>query len=99
MSSTVVIIPLDNNKDVAALVADMQPGQKLYTCGTIKALDDQTLTLRITEVTDKREDLPKYDDKEEDEDSDEEMEESNGSTEGESEESIELSAPGGYAGP
>ena len=97
MSSTVVIIPLDNNKDVAAMVADMQPGQKLYACGTIKALDDQTLTLRITEVTDKREDLPKYGEGEDEKD--EAMEESNGSTPGETEESIELSSPTGYGEP
>lgn len=97
MSSTVVIIPLDNNKDVAAMVADMQPGQKLYACGTIKALDDQTLTLRITEVTDKREDLPKYG--EDEDEKDEAMEDSNGSTPGETEESIELASPGGYVGP
>ena len=91
--STVVIIPLENNKDVAALVADKQPGDKLYSCGTIKALDEQTLTLRIEEVTDNKEELP---DKEAyDNGDDESGEMSNGSTEGESEEAAELASPGG----
>ena len=94
--STVIIIPLDNNKDISELVADKQPGDKLYACGSIKALDDQTLTLRIEEVTDKIEDLPKpgeYDkDGDEDEDDD-------GSTEGETKEADELAAPGGMMEP
>jgi len=91
--STVVIIPLDHNKDVAALVADKQPGEKIYACGTIKALDEQTLTLRIEEVTDNKEDLPDKDGYEKEDD--EMEEESNGSTPGEADEAIELASPGG----
>jgi len=91
--STVVIIPLENNKDVAALVADKQPGDKLYSCGTIKALDEQTLTLRIEEVTDNKAELPDKEDYDKEEEEPEE--ESNGSTEGESYEAAELASPGG----
>lgn len=96
--SAVVIIPLENNKEISALVADMQPGDKLYACGSIKALDAQTLTLRIEEVTNKRDDLPKPGENDEDKEDDAE-EESNGSTPGESEEAAELAASGGYNGP
>lgn len=91
--STVVIIPLDHNKDVAALVADKQPGDKLYACGTIKALDEQTLTLRIEEVTDTKAELPDKEDYDKEDDDTEE--ESNGSTPGETDEAIGLASPGG----
>jgi len=91
--STVVIIPLENNKDVAALVADKQPGDKLYACGTIKANDDQTLTFRIEEVTDNKAELPDKEDYVKKEEGEEE--ESNGSTEGEADEAAELASPGG----
>lgn len=96
--SAVNIIPLTDNKDVAALVADKQPGDRLYFCASIKALDAQTLTYRIEEVTDNIEDLPKPGESDDDKD-DEAEEESNGSTPGESEEAAELAAPGGYNGP
>lgn len=96
--STIITIPIEKNEDLAALLADKQPADRLYACGTIKALDENTLTLRIEEVTDKIEDLPKQDEDDEDKgDTDEEQ--PNGSTEGETEEAIKLASPGGYVGP
>lgn len=56
---TTLQIPLDKNPDVAALVADMQPGDKIYACLTIQSQDAQTLTARLKEVTDDPDDLPK----------------------------------------
>ena len=99
--STVIVIPLADNKDLAELVADKQPGDKLYACGSIKAKDEQSLTLRIQEVTDKRDELPDLDkpDEEDDMDEDEGEEDSNGSTEGESEEAADLASPGIYGAP
>jgi len=86
------------------LVAGMQPGAKLFACGTIKALDDQTLQLRIEEVTDKKDDLPDYE-KDEDGEEDaeggaaeydnEEEEDGNGSSKDETVKAIGLASPGG----
>lgn len=100
--STIITIPIEKNEDLAALLADKQPADRLYACGTIKALDENTLTLRIEEVTDKIEDLPKQDEDDEDKDKDEgdtDEEQPDGSTEGETEEAIKLASPGGYVGP
>lgn len=100
--STVVTIPLEKNSEIAALVADKQPADRLYGCFTIKAKDDQSLILRVEELADKPDDLPKPDEKEEDEvddvDADEEGD-SNGSSPSETDEAIKLAAPGGYTGP
>ncbi len=43
-------IDLKNNPDVAAVVADLQPGTELILKGSIKALDEQTLTVTLEEV-------------------------------------------------
>ena len=102
--STVITIPLSDNEELAALVADKQPGDKLYACGTIKALDAQTLTLRVEEVTDKKDDLP---DPETDEDDEDENESEDGSIEeeagnGSSPDEVDLAkkmASPGYDGP
>lgn len=56
---TTIQIPLDKNPDVAALIADKEPGDKVYGCFTIKAQDAQTATLRIEEMTDDPAQLPK----------------------------------------
>lgn len=49
---TTITIPLDKNPDVAALVADKQPGDWIELRASIKAKDDQTLTLRLEECDD-----------------------------------------------
>jgi hypothetical protein len=101
--SPVITIPLEKNDEIAALVADMQPGQKVYGCFSIKSKDAQTLNLRIEEITDNKEDLPDKGDYEEDEDSDDdesvEEEDDNGSSSSETSEAIKLASPGGYMGP
>lgn len=100
--STVITIPLEKNKEIAALVADKEPGARLYLCGSIKSRDDQSLIFRIEEMTDNKEDLPdkKDYDGEGDEEKDSIEEESdNGSSDDETETAIRLAAPGGYTGP
>lgn len=70
---TTVQIPLDKEPDVAAVVADMQPGDKVYGCFTIKDNNPQTLTLRISEFSDNPDDLSKPSDaNEEDSEGDDE---------------------------
>lgn len=49
---TTVTIPLDKNPDLAALVADKEPGDWVELRASIKAKDDQTLTLRLEECDD-----------------------------------------------
>ena len=104
--STVITIPLEKNKEIAALVADKQPADRLYGCFTIKAKDDQSLVLRIEELTDKKDELPdpdKYDEEGEKEDAEEsdsvEEEAGNGSSPSETDEAIRLASPGGFASP
>ena len=97
--STVITIPLTDDKELASLVADKQPGDRLYACGTIKALDEQTLTLRIEEVADKVDDLPDAETAEEDADEDSVEEEAdNGSSPDETEIAKKMASPG-YDGP
>lgn len=97
--SAVITIPIEKNKELAALVADKQPGEKLYGCFSIKSKDDQSLVLRIEEMTDSKEDLPdKAEYSEEGEDDSIEEEAGNGSSPDESENAIRLAAPGGYTG-
>lgn len=60
----VVPIDLKKNPDVAALVADMEPGDKVYACFTIKSKDDQTLFIRLSEMSDTCGELEKSDDTE-----------------------------------
>lgn len=49
---TTVTIPLDKNPELAALVADKQPGDWLTLKASVKAKDDQTLTVRLEECDD-----------------------------------------------
>lgn len=56
--STVVTIPLDKNPEVSDLVQDMQPGDRVYGCFTIKSKDEQSLELRISEMAESRDELP-----------------------------------------
>lgn len=67
----VVTIDLSKNPDVAALVGDMEPSARVFACFTIKDKDEQTLTLRLSEMASTRDELPKDGDYE-DEDSDDE---------------------------
>lgn len=46
----VLQIDLFKNPEVAQVVSDMQPGDDIIIHGTIKALDDQTLTVTVEEV-------------------------------------------------
>jgi hypothetical protein len=64
------ILPIDlkKNADVADLIADMQPGDRIYFCATIKDKDDQTLNARIEEVTKTPDELPKPDEYDEEDD-------------------------------
>jgi hypothetical protein len=64
--STVVTIPLDKNPEVSDLVQDMQPGDRVYACFTIKAKDDQSLELRISEMAESRDELPDGTERDED---------------------------------
>jgi len=69
--SAISTIDLTKNPDVAALVADMQPGQKVYACFTIKDRDDQTLNIRLKEMAatcDELKDSDSEDDEEDDSD-------------------------------
>ena len=96
--STVITIPLEKNKDIAALVADKQPGDYLYGCFTIKANDPQTLTVRIEEITDKKDDLPDHDEENDTEDKAEgsvEEEDGNGSSSDEADTAIKMASPMG----
>jgi hypothetical protein len=43
-------IDLKTNPDVAAVVADLEPGTGLTIKASIKALDEQTLTVTLEEV-------------------------------------------------
>jgi len=103
--SAVITIPLEKNKEISALVADKQPADTLYGCFTIKAKDDQSLVLRVKELTDNKEDLPEkeeYDEEDEDggegEDESDEEEYGNGSSPSETEEAIRLASPMGGPG-
>lgn len=57
---TTVTVDLTKNPELAALVADKQPGDWIALKASVKARDDQTLTLRLEECDDC--DKPKSDD-------------------------------------
>lgn len=76
----VVTIDLSKNPDVAALVSDMEPSARVFACFTIKDKDEQTLTLRLSEVAATRDELPK-DGEYEDEDSEDDEEDDEGDDE------------------
>jgi hypothetical protein len=76
----VVTIDLSKNPDVAALVSDMEPSKRVFACFTIKDKDEQTLTLRLSEMAATRDELPKDGDYE-DEDGDDEDREDTGDDE------------------
>ena len=63
-----ITIPLDKNPTVADLVADKEPGEKVYGCFSIKAVDLQTLTLTMEEMTDSKDDLDSSESESEDAD-------------------------------
>lgn len=44
-------LDLERNEDLASLVADMEPGDKLDAVLSIVARDDKTLTVELDEVT------------------------------------------------
>lgn len=78
---TTIQIPLDRNADVAALLADKQPGDKVYACFSLKSMDPQTATLRIEEFADTADELSKPDDAaEEDGETDDSAEEEKAET-------------------
>lgn len=96
--STVLTIPLDKNKELSALVADKQPADRLYGCFTIKSKDDQSLVVRVEEMTDNKEDLPdkeSYDEEGGEEDGSVEEEDGNGSSPSETDQAIRLASPTG----
>jgi hypothetical protein len=80
----VVTIDLSKNPDVAALVSDMEPSKRVFACFTIKDKDEQTLTLRLSEMAATRDELPKDGDYE-DEDSDDDEEDDDEGEEAEDE--------------
>lgn len=66
------IVPIDLKKNpaVADLLVDMQPGQRVYACLTIKDKDTDKANLRIEEIVATPGELPGPDDKYEDEEDD-----------------------------
>lgn len=78
--STVVSIPLDKNPEVSDLVQDMQPGDRVYGCFTIKSKDEQSLELRISEMAGSKDELPDGKERDEDDDSGEVNEGDKGTT-------------------
>lgn len=46
-----ITVDLKKSPDIANAVADMEPGDEVLLHGTIKALDDQTLTLSVEELS------------------------------------------------
>jgi hypothetical protein len=80
----VVTIDLSKNPDVAALVSDMEPSKRVFACFTIKDKDEQTLTLRLSEMAATRDELPKdgdYEDEDGDDEDDDEDREDTGDDE------------------
>jgi acetyl-CoA carboxylase beta subunit len=69
---TTIQIDLTKDPEVAALLADKEPGAKVYGCFTVKSLDEQTAVLRIKEMADTASELKTSDDAEEDEEYEEE---------------------------
>lgn len=63
------IIPLDlkKNPEVADLLVDMQPGERVYACLTIKDKDSDKANLRIEEIVATPSELPGPDEAYEDE--------------------------------
>lgn len=68
-SMTTVTIDLTKNPELAALVADKQPGDWIELRASIKAKDDQTLTARLETCDDCEK--PMKDGEEDEEDDDE----------------------------
>lgn len=60
-----MIVPIDlkKNPEIADLLADMQPGKRVYACLTIRDKNDQLANLRLEEVVERAEDLPGPDEK------------------------------------
>jgi hypothetical protein len=71
---TTVQIPLDKNPDVAALVAEMEPGTPVYGAFTLKSRDEQTLVLRIEDMEASADELPSAEELRGEEDDEEEDE-------------------------
>lgn len=46
-----LLLDLEKNKDLAQLVADLEPGEKLDAVISIVAKDDKTLTVDLEEVS------------------------------------------------
>lgn len=66
-----ITIPLDKNPTVADLVADKEPGEKIYGRFSIKAVDQQTLTLTTEQMSDSKDDLDSGESEGEDDSEDE----------------------------
>lgn len=73
--SSVVVIPLDKNPEVSDLALDLQPGQKIYGCFSVKSKDDQTLSLRIEHFARSKDDLPEPDEYDDESDEVDEVDE------------------------
>ncbi|MFZ8889233.1 MAG: hypothetical protein ACO2YV_01235 [Pseudomonadales bacterium] len=63
-------LDLERNEELASLVADMEPGQKLDATLSIVARDDKTLTVEVESVSDRSESEDEEEEDEEDEDAD-----------------------------
>lgn len=68
-----ITIDLTKDPEVAALLADKEPGAKVYACFSLKSRDEQTAVLRIKEMADTAAELPKADEYEDDEEAEEEI--------------------------
>ena len=70
---SLVVIDLTKNPEIASLLSDAEPGKKIYGCFTLKSRDDQTAQLRISEMTDDPDELPKPDEYHDEDEGDMEM--------------------------
>lgn len=68
---TTIQIALDKEPDIAALVADLEPGDCVYGCFTIKDKSEQTLTLRIKEMAESASELSEPDEPDNEDETDE----------------------------
>lgn len=51
-----ITIDLKKMPEVADFLADKEPGDEVYLCGTIKSLDDQTAVVTVTHFDEREED-------------------------------------------
>lgn len=63
---SLINVDLVKEPEVAAMLADAQPGDCIYGCFRLKTKDDQTATLRIDGMAKSKDELPEHDDEDDD---------------------------------